>query len=133
VLDSGAHLASAEAGLQLALESGKALAAEEQHDVVGLDRLDRDTNEGLVEILKRVATLKDDVGRVLDLHQAPVIGAVEDRGDGAEMRDVEVEDLVESPNIKGVGNLLGSVEIIDIDEGVIDLLEPDAFRFELAS
>ncbi len=49
------------------------------------------------------------------------------------MRDVEVEDLVESPNIKGVGNLLGSVEIIDIDEGVIDLLEPDAFRFELAS
>jgi hypothetical protein len=89
------------------------LAPQEAHHVVNLRRVERGANDGGVDVLQVVLGLEDDVGGVLDLHQAPLEGAAKLSGHRAERRGEAVERLVQRLDVEAVRELLGGGEVVD--------------------
>lgn len=101
------------------------LSAEERGDVLSTNSVYRRTDQGVVEGGKILTPPEHDVGGVLDLHEAPVVAGGELRGSGAELADVLIELVVQRLGSHAVGELLGPLEVVDLDEGVVDELVGD--------
>lgn len=72
-----------------------------------------------------VTALENDVGGVLDLHEAPVVAARELGGRRAELAGEAIELAVQGLRLEAVGDLLRAGEVVDVDERVVDELEAD--------
>ena len=134
MLDPGPLDALLESGAEFVFEVAvDVLAPEEARDVVGLDGVNRRADEGLVVRLQILARAEDDVGGVLDLHDAPVVAEAEFLDDGTAHPGVSVERLVQIARFQVVGKSLRSVEVGNRHESVVAHLVGDAGGVELAS
>jgi len=77
VLDPGTLDASVEVVAEFVGVVAGELTPEEGGDVVGLDRVDGRADQRLIQGAEVGLAMEDDVGGVLDLHEAPVIGSVQ--------------------------------------------------------
>src|SRR5581483_11357839 len=96
------------------------LAAQERGDVIGLDRMDRRADQGVVERTQRSLAVEDEVRGILDLHQAPVVGRAKLRRDRAIARRPAVEGAMESFDREGVSERLRPGKVADVAEGVVE-------------
>ena len=78
----------------------------EGRDVLGLDGVDSRTTDRLVQRSERLAASEYDVGRVLDLHQAPVVTEVEFLDDRTALAGVAVEQVMKLASVEPSGELL---------------------------
>jgi hypothetical protein len=76
--------------------------------------------------------MEDDVGGILDLHDAPMVGTAELAGDRAVAGGEAVQGMVEALDGKAVGQGLRFGEVRNAGEGVVQLREGDAGLTELA-
>jgi hypothetical protein len=68
--------------------------------------------------MKVVGTPKDDVGRVLDLHDAPVVTAERNQS-RAVAGHGSVQDRVQVGDVEAVGDLLGFAPVADRGKGIV--------------
>ena len=101
------------------------LAAQKRGDVVGLDGVDR--RPGQVAVDRRQIRLppENDVGGVLALVHAPVIGHAKIPVNRTEAAGHLVQPTVESLDLQAVGDLLRALPVGDIHERIVDQLEVD--------
>ena len=71
--------------------------------------------------------LENDVGGVLALHEAPVIARLKVPDDRAIGLSRGVESSMQAIGSQGIGKFLGLVPVVDVDDGVVDQGEADAF------
>lgn len=86
----------------------------------GADGVDRGAHQVVVEGREVFAALEYDVGGVLELHEAPVVAGRELGGGRTEMAGIPVELAVEGLGFQPVGDPLGQLEVLDLDERVVD-------------
>jgi len=131
VPDTCALDAGVEVVADLPLVGSGQLASEESDNVLRLDSMDGSAGDGGVERLEFVLSPEDHVGGVFHLHQAPVIP----RGEMASCRAILggnfVQLPVKSPDIRGIGQELGTGKIGNIDEGIFEQGVSDSFFLEL--
>ena len=77
VLDASPEVAGLEIPAQLALIGSGAFSSQESRHVVGLHGMKRRANGVIVELSQVSFALEHDVSGILDLHQAPLIFALE--------------------------------------------------------
>jgi hypothetical protein len=119
VSDAGALDAGVEVVAHFALIARIELPAQEGGDVLGTDEVNGAADQVIVKGSQVVATLEDDVGGVLDLHDAPVIAGRERGGRRAELANEVVELAVQRGGFQPDRDPLGEREVIDADEGVV--------------
>jgi len=130
VLDTGAFDAGGKTAADFLRQLRRDLLAQESRHLLGLDREDRLPREFLVERLEDLFGTENQVGRVLDLHQAPVIGLAEDIKHRAALLSVTVENGVQGAWREIIRKLLGARPVVDTDEGVVGHSVADAGRRE---
>ena len=119
VLDASALDARREAAAEFLRQLRCDLLAQEVGDLVCLDREDRLPGEFLVERLQDRIGAEHQIGRVLHLHQAPVIGLSKDLEDRAALLGVAVQESVQGVRREGVRELLSPLPIGDTDESIV--------------
>src|ERR1051325_370855 len=125
VTDAGALDAGVEVVADLAEVARVELLAQEGGDVLGADGVDGGADQVVVEGSQVLAALEDDVGGVLDLHDAPVVAGRELGGRRAELVREAVELAMQGQRLQPVGDLLRSREVVDVDERVVEELVAD--------
>ena len=126
VSNSGPMDASVEVIADLRLVVSVKSLTEKGGDLLGLDRVNRRSADGLVQRCQSLATTKDDVGGVLDLSEAPAVVAFEFSDDGAALASVAVEGVMKLSHIKASAKFVRLVEVVDGNESVVNELVPDA-------
>jgi len=117
---------------QLILVVPGELAAQKGSDVIRLDRVDGRTDQGLVERPQVLLTVEDEVGGVLDLHQAPVVGGGKASGDWAVLGREGVEGAVQALDGEGIGQRLRPHAVAEHAERIVQRLDRDARLPQLA-
>ena len=130
--DAGAFDTGAEVVAQFVLVVARELASEECRNVLGLDGVDGRARERLVEGSQVTLPLEEDVGGILDLHDAPVVLDAKSLDDRAVAVRKAVESAMQLGDGQIVGELLRSVEVGDAHEGVVEKLIVDALLGELS-
>jgi hypothetical protein len=102
------------------------LLGQERCDLLGLDRQHRLASELLVQRVQDGVALEDQIGRVLRLHDAPVVALLEDIEDRAAQPGVAVEVPMQQLRIQRIGELLRALEVGDAHESVVGGCEVDA-------
>jgi hypothetical protein len=106
VFDAGALDARREAAAEFLRQLRRDLLAQETGDLLGLDREDGLPGEFLVERLQDGVGAEHQIGRVFDLHQAPVIRLSEDIQNWAALLGVVVQKRMQGVWREGVRELL---------------------------
>ena len=96
------------------------LPAEEGGHVLRPHRMNRCPHEPIVHGSQVLLALEDDVGGVLDLHQAPVVAGGELDRHGTVLANLALEPVVQGLGPHPVGELLRAPEVVHVDEGVIE-------------
>ncbi|MCZ2074887.1 MAG: hypothetical protein LC130_07785 [Bryobacterales bacterium] len=120
VFDPGALNANVKPVAHLTFVLGVELAAQEGGDVVRLDRVDCGPRQVAVDGSQIGLPPEDDVGGVLALVHAPVIGHAESAVNRAIGLGKLVQLAVQSLDLPAVGDLLGSCPIRNFDKRVVD-------------
>ncbi len=120
VLDAGVEII-ADLGLHVPVQ----LLAQEGRHVARLDGVDGRAREDLVERPEVGLALKDDIGGVRDLHQAPVIPGAEVRDGGAVGPSPPIQLPMQGADDQLLGQLLSPREVLDLNEGVVGQGEAD--------
>jgi len=126
VLDASALDTGVEIVSRLVLEVGGEFFAQEGGDVVGLDGVNSRAYQARIQGCEVFLSGKDEVGGILDLHQAPMVGVGKFGQDRAIARDEGIEFSVQSLDREGIGELLGFLPIGDSQESVIQRREANA-------
>ena len=95
VLDPGALDTGVEGVAHFALVEGREFPSQKGGDVLRFDGVDGGTDQVLIKGCEVFLAVEEDVGGVLGLHDAPVVGTPQALDDRAEHAGVKVEDLVE--------------------------------------
>ena len=119
VLDAGALDARREAAAEFLRQLRRDPLAQEAGDLLSLDREDRLPGEFLVERLQDRVGTEHQIGRVFDLHQAPVIGLSEDLQDRAALLGVAIQKRMQGVGREGVRELLGSLPVADTEKRIV--------------
>jgi len=132
VLDPGAHDAGVEVVAELVTVLTDELSAEEGRHVGCLHGVDGGADDRLVERGEVSLPPKDDVGGVLDLHEAPVVAELQRLDDRAAEGGVVIKNAVELVDVEVIGEPLSCLEVLDVHEGVVDEAVGDAGLIEPA-
>ena len=100
-------------------------AAQERGDPLGLDRVDGRPDQVAIDGRQIRLPPENDVGGVLALVHAPVVGHTKILMDGTEAPGHLVQPTMQSLDLQFVGDLLRPPPIRDIHEGIVDQLEVD--------
>jgi len=114
-LDPGAQVVA-----HLVGEVAVQLAPEERSDVFGLDRVHGCAHQRLVDRSQVGLASEDDVGRVLDLHQTPVVSGLHCVEYGTVASGEIVEALVQSRDVEVVCERLRPLEVVDSGERIVE-------------
>ena len=87
--------------------------------------------ELFVERRQRGLGAEHQIGRILDLHQAPMVGLLEGVEHRTAQRRLAIKDAVEHPGREAVGQFLSAVPVVDADEGVVPGCKADTFSGQL--
>ena len=131
VLETGALDPSVEVVAEFIPVVAGELAPEEGGDVVRLDRVDGSADQGVIQGMQIGLAMEDDIGGVLHLHDAPVVGGAELAGYRAVAGGEAIQGMMEPLDGKDVGEGPGSGPIGDAGEGVVQLRKGDAGLLEL--
>jgi len=131
VLDASAFNANVEAIPHFVLIVAVEFASEEGGDVVGFDRMDRRSCQVIVNGRQIRLSFENNVGGVLGLIDAPMIGEPKMLVDGTETPGKFVEFPMKAASLPAVGNLLRPFPIGDLGECVVHQFECDSFALQL--
>ena len=126
MLDAGAQPTLVEAIAQLSLVVAIQLAAEKGGNICRFDCMSQGFQEERVKRLQCVLALEDQVGRILRLHDAPVIGQLQIGDDRTVLLRQFVEAQMQGLHLELARQLIGDVVIGDMNESVIQGLKSDA-------
>ena len=132
VTDAGALDTGGEVVAELALAGFGERAPEEGGDMLSLDDVNGGAHDGLVARLKLGFAVKDHVGGILHLHEAPVLARADVAQNRAEALRPTGEGLMECRCAGSVGEFLRLAGIGDEGEGVVEHLEGNAGLEQLA-
>ncbi len=107
-------------------------AAEKGGDIGGLDRVDGGADQGLVEGAQVLLPVEDEVGGILHLHQAPVIGGSKARRDRATARGQTIKGGMQLVDREGVGERLRLGAVAEGAERIVEWFDGDAGLPELS-
>ena len=107
----------------LAFVLGVEFAAQECGDVIGLDGVDRRPAQVTVDRRQFRLTLEYNLGGVLALIHAPVIGPAEGAMNRAEPARKLIQPLMQTLDLQSVGDLLSARPVGDFSKSIID--EPE--------
>ena len=133
VLDSSPFRPSAEVIADLTRVRLGQSATQEGRHLFAFDRVDRGPRQPLVERPEHVRLVEDQIGGVLDRHQAPVHA----RAELSDHRTISACQLIELA-VQGrhgdrPGQRLGTLPVVDGDEGVVAPPVADAVAVQLVS
>src|SRR5437667_459962 len=120
MLDAGSLDPRVEVVAHLVLVIPSQLSAKKGRDVLRLHRVNRGSCQGLVNLLQIALPGKNDICRVLRLHEAPMILHVEMLNDGAEVLSKLVQGPMQSLNIQFGRQSLGLFPVGDRAKGIVD-------------
>jgi len=126
-LDTGVEVVA-----QFILVVAGEFAAEKGGDVSGLDRVNRRADQGLVEGPQVLLTVEDEVGGVLHLHQAPMIGYAKVRPHGTVAGGEGIQGVVQPRDREGIGKRLRLGAVTEHAERIVERLDGDALLTELS-
>jgi hypothetical protein len=134
VLDSSAFYSRAKVGSYLCFGAlAHNFASEKFGDVVGLDRVDRRANKGLIEALKIFPSSEHRIRCVLYLHDAPVDPRLKTSNHWTAEQGILIQNSMKLSNIERVSQSLSFLKIRYIDKCVINKIEGYALVVELSS
>ena len=107
--------------------------AQEHGDIVGFDGVRERPDQFLVNRIKGITIVEDDVRGVFGLHNAPVNARVKPRDHWAKPLRDGVQQPVQSLDREFIGELLRFLEVVDVNESVFNLFVRNALFIELAS
>src|SRR5262245_40939537 len=93
-------------------------APEKRRHLGRLDRMNGRTYERLIDGPQVHLVAEDNIGRVLDLRQMPVVRQAELRNDRAEHLRIVIQLLMDKPCVGLIRQLLSSLPIRDMGESV---------------
>ena len=103
----------------LALEPRVERAAQKGRHITGLHRVDGGPDQIFVQRLEILSVSKHDIGGVFHLHQAPMVAAAEVTDHRAVDRVQLLQETMQRASLQPIGELLGPLEVFDVDEGVL--------------
>ncbi len=89
--------------------------------VIRFDGVREGADQLLIDRAERFAVGEDEVRGVLGLHDAPMNAALKAGRCWTELSGVSIEQSMQTLDGKSIGQLPGLREVVDLDEGVLDL------------
>ena len=132
MLDAGALDAGGELTADLLGQLGSDFVAEEGGHVFGFDGQDGLPGELFIERFEHGWRAEHQIGGVLDLHQAPVVGRRQDVEHRTALVGIAIEDLMQDGGRELIGQGLRPLPVVDAHKGVVGKREADAGGGELA-
>jgi hypothetical protein len=105
--------------------------AEEHGQIVRFHGVSEGSNQFLINGGESLSVMENDIRSVFDLHEAPVNAGWKVHDDGEVLPNRAIQSFMQQPGREGVCQLLGFFKIIDVYEGVFDLLKSDIFLRKL--
>ncbi len=107
------------------------LSAKESGDIIGFDRMDGGADQFFIDGFEVGLAVKDNIGGVFYLHNAPVITSFKMMDDRAIFYRHIIEFFMEPLRLDLIGQGLGFIPVLYRGKGVVDHLETDAVLVEL--
>ena len=110
----------------LSLVVASEFTAQKSCYILRFNGMDRGVNDTLIQWQELSLAMKQDVGRIFDLHETPVVTVSEQPLNCAELLGPSLKSSVQLFGIKAIGQLLSFFEIIDRKESIIGHLVSNA-------
>ena len=93
-------------------------SAQKRCYILRFNGMDGRVNDAVIQWLELSLVMKQDVGRIFDLHETPVVTVSEQPLNCAELLGPAVKSSVQLFGIKAIGQFLSFLKIIDSKEGI---------------
>jgi hypothetical protein len=109
------------------------LSSQEGGNLLGFDTVDRRTSNGFIKRIQIALEFENYIRGELDLHQAPMIPRWEMSKDGAEHFRGLIQSPVKEFHLQSIGEVLGFLEVLRLDQGIVQKTVREAFSLEKIS
>jgi hypothetical protein len=116
---------------QFPFEAGIQTPAEEHGQIGRFYGVSEGADQFLVNRGEGLAILEDDIRSVFDLHEAPMNAGWKVLDGGKVLPHHAIQGLMQQPGVEVVCQFLGLFKVVDVYEGVFDLLKFDVFLRKL--